>query len=208
MELKEAITKGFEKLESLTECNWPDNKRVTREKLIEAFSQTEVKPYEYLGYENQTSIGHVIRRAVKDLNKLKKTQNQILRNFILDLTNQFLCYKCYKVYNNTDKYPKSETQNICKSCCASDTIYKSSKGRQYIYDYLRDKSCVDCGETNPIVLEFDHRNPKLKVNNVSNLVRSMEKLKIEITKCDVVCANCHRIRTAKQQDWYKHINTN
>jgi hypothetical protein len=56
--------------------------------------------------------------------------------------------------------------------------------------------CVDCGVTNPIVLDFDHL--KDKKYNVSRMIHdgfSWAAIKKEIAKCEVVCANCHRIRT-------------
>lgn len=56
--------------------------------------------------------------------------------------------------------------------------------------------CIDCGETNHIVLDFDHL--KDKKYNVSRMIHdgfSWAAIKKEIAKCEVVCANCHRIRT-------------
>lgn len=56
--------------------------------------------------------------------------------------------------------------------------------------------CVDCGETNHIVLDFDHI--KDKKYNVSRMIHdgfSWKAIMKEIEKCEVVCANCHRIRT-------------
>lgn len=56
--------------------------------------------------------------------------------------------------------------------------------------------CTDCGESNPIVLDFDHL--KNKKYNISRMVHdgfSWKAIKKEIEKCEVVCANCHRIRT-------------
>ena len=75
-----------------------------------------------------------------------------------------------------------------------------------IFDYYKTHQCIDCGENNPIVLEFDHRDGVEKIDNISRLIdRSWDTIKKEIDKCDVRCANCHRIRTAKQQGWYKGI---
>lgn len=72
-----------------------------------------------------------------------------------------------------------------------------------LYDYLTENHCVDCGESNPIVLQFDHIGDN-KEYNVSFLVkngRAWSQVEKEIKKCEVVCANCHHIRTAKQQNW-------
>jgi len=59
--------------------------------------------------------------------------------------------------------------------------------------------CMDCGGSFPVVcMDFDHRDPGTKNHNVSDLVKvgSVRILEEEIAKCDIVCANCHRIRTA------------
>lgn len=68
-----------------------------------------------------------------------------------------------------------------------------------MWDYLREHPCVDCGETDPLVLEFDHLRDKLAA--ISVLIRSVERwdaVLAEIEKCEVVCANCHRRRTARR----------
>lgn len=93
----------------------------------------------------------------------------------------------------------------CKSCMA-DTIKehyeKNKKRRQRVTaKVVRLKSitpCMDCQKTYPYyVMDFDHRDGKKKIDGISRLIRS-ESLSVvmsEIAKCDIVCANCHRIRT-------------
>jgi hypothetical protein len=76
-----------------------------------------------------------------------------------------------------------------------------------ILEFLRGHPCVDCGETDPVVLEFDHLRDK--VRNVSAMVNARmpwRAIEAEIEKCDVVCANCHRRRTAQriQSFRYRH----
>jgi len=45
-------------------------------------------------------------------------------------------------------------------------------------------------------MDFDHRDPNVKVDHVASMLSAgVNKLEAEIAKCDVVCANCHRIRT-------------
>jgi hypothetical protein len=72
-----------------------------------------------------------------------------------------------------------------------------------LHDYLRTHPCVDCGEAEVALLEFDHVDGSPKETEVSNMLgrRSWAKLLAEIGKCDVRCANCHRKRTAKQFGW-------
>lgn len=70
--------------------------------------------------------------------------------------------------------------------------------RQYIRDYLSEHPCVDCGEHDFVVLDFDHvRGEKVKAISkmVSSAGYSLETIQKEIDKCDVRCANCHRRRT-------------
>jgi hypothetical protein len=76
-------------------------------------------------------------------------------------------------------------------------------------EYLAEKGCCDCGIKDPRVLEFDHIDPKEKKYNISALLSrgtpwSSEILRSEIRKCRVICANCHRIHTVGQQDYYGH----
>ena len=77
------------------------------------------------------------------------------------------------------------------------------QNRRRVAEYLRSHPCVDCGESDPIVLEFDHRDGVVKKAKVSLLLNSngWATIKAEIEKCDVRCANCHRRRTARQFGW-------
>jgi predicted nucleic acid-binding Zn-ribbon protein len=69
--------------------------------------------------------------------------------------------------------------------------------RDLIQEIKLQKGCVDCGfNAHPEALDFDHRDPTEKLRNVSCVkTLSLKSLMDEIAKCDVVCANCHRIRT-------------
>lgn len=76
--------------------------------------------------------------------------------------------------------------------------------QERVYAYLCEHPCVDCGETDAVVLEFDHLRDKLAI--VSRLVANgvvWERVLAEIEKCDVVRANCHRRRTAQRAGFYK-----
>jgi hypothetical protein len=80
-----------------------------------------------------------------------------------------------------------------------------ARNRKYVEDYKRSHPCVDCGESDPVCLDFDHRDAVEKRVNVSKILSreaSLETLAEEIAKCDMRCANCHRRRTAKQQNWH------
>jgi len=77
--------------------------------------------------------------------------------------------------------------------------------REYIDNYLDSSACVDCGESNPNVLEFDHVKGKKKAT-ISKMIRegySIGAIQKELRKCVVRCANCHRIKTAKERGWFR-----
>ena len=82
---------------------------------------------------------------------------------------------------------------------------KRQEKRDWLFEYLNNHPCVDCGETNKIVLEFDHQDSKTKKYDVSILMLgsySLPTLIREVEKCDVRCANCHMKRTAEDQEWW------
>jgi hypothetical protein len=69
---------------------------------------------------------------------------------------------------------------------------------RFLLEYFRSRPCVDCGEHDPLVLEFDHLGDKRFTIGRALPDRSWESLLAEIEKCEVVCANCHRRRTARR----------
>ena len=79
-----------------------------------------------------------------------------------------------------------------------------------VFEYLTDHPCVNCGESDPIVLEFDHRSGSDKVDNISNLVThsSWERIELEIQKCDVICAICHRRKSAAEFNYKRLVFVN
>jgi len=81
--------------------------------------------------------------------------------------------------------------------------------RQHLLEYLGDKSCGVCGFSDPRVLEFDHIDPTTKSFGIAKAINdkmSWPKILAEIEKCQILCANCHKIKTAEQNKWYKHVH--
>ena len=67
---------------------------------------------------------------------------------------------------------------------------------------LRNVPCADCGGVfPPYVMDFDHRDPTQKSFEITRVAGRVNRQKLleEIAKCDIVCSNCHRVRTYKQQ---------
>lgn len=68
------------------------------------------------------------------------------------------------------------------------------RNRVFVDEYLKNHPCVDCGEADPLVLDFDHVFG-VKLKSISAMISAGTKLftlKEEIMKCQVRCANCHR----------------
>ena len=127
------------------------------------------------------------------------------------------CTKCLKELPFTSfhrsKGNKDGYAYFCKSCARQAVslsrdierhkgivIARKKLLRDFVTQYLSSHPCVDCGESNIIVLEFDHTRGK-KIEPVSVMVvrgHSIKNIAKEIEKCDVRCANCHRIATAKR----------
>lgn len=77
---------------------------------------------------------------------------------------------------------------------------------QYLKEYLSKRPCIDCGESDITVLEFDHRDKSKKFKAVSSLIRygyPINVIRKEMDKCDIRCANCHRRKTSRDFKWFK-----
>ena len=116
-----------------------------------------------------------------------------------------ICRECMKLYIR--EHYKNNTQYYVEKARRRNKLYREQTHRK-IFEYLSSHPCVDCGEADPIVLEFDHKNKETKLAAVSEMIsrlKSWNIILIEIRKCEVRCANCHRRKTAKQQGWYLYI---
>lgn len=129
------------------------------------------------------------------------------------------CPKC-KVTKSSNEYSshKGKLATYCKPC-----FRLFMKGKDYTRDKEKDKKrkstrrstnkalldnivkssqCMDCGTTDYRIMEFDHRDEK-RFNIADGVSRYTSVLLSEIEKCDIVCANCHRRRTAITRQWMK-----
>jgi hypothetical protein len=133
------------------------------------------------------------------------------------------CSVCHRsdVEFHKNKAKADGLQTICKGCKKETgaKYFQDSKGhhralnkerkrkaRQWLFDYLKSHPCVDCSESDPVILEFDHRSDKLMgISAMMSLGFSIPKIEAEIAKCDVRCVSCHRKKTAKDFEWYKDL---
>lgn len=82
--------------------------------------------------------------------------------------------------------------------CVSARSDNRFGGREFMAQVKLQSGCVDCGYNEyACALDFDHRPGETKTRNIASMVGfSLDKIIEEMSKCDVVCANCHRIRTS------------
>jgi hypothetical protein len=102
---------------------------------------------------------------------------------------QSWCKACHCLYTR-QHYRKNKAYYMRKA------IKHKERRLQYVLDHLSTCFCVDCGENDSIVLEFDHVKG-VKEFNILKAARSgmgLTRLKQEMAKCEIRCANCHRRR--------------
>ncbi len=139
------------------------------------------------------------------------------------------CSTCRRELAVTDFNVRSRSadgrQSVCRTCNAArarryyaENLQKHRRAvaaqvaktraahLRRIGEYLLTHPCVDCGEADIRVLDFDHRVGTNKVAEVMKLAKaaySWERVQEEIAKCDVRCRNCHAIATYRRlgSDW-------
>lgn len=116
------------------------------------------------------------------------------------------CRVCTSEYG-IDHYNKNKADYIAR--VRKNNIRYGQESVEYVINYLLTHPCIDCGEDDIIILEFDHKDGKNKKQTVSYLIRGnypISTIKKEIEKCDVRCANCHRRKTINERgDSYKYL---
>lgn len=88
-------------------------------------------------------------------------------------------------------------RHLCIPCYSKSKQPRKNRIKEEFNEWKKTLSCSICGNSDYRVLEFHHRNPSEKEYSISNMIDSgigKEKLNNEISKCDVLCANCHRIK--------------
>jgi len=76
-------------------------------------------------------------------------------------------------------------------------LYKRrQKNKEFVLEIQSKNGCIDCGESHPACLDFHHRNPEEKEIEIAIAIEdwSLERLKKEIVKYEILCSNCHRKR--------------
>lgn len=82
-----------------------------------------------------------------------------------------------------------------------DKTARKLERRRFILEYKSTHPCIDCGESDPVCLQFDHRDPSQKEGEAHEWLKwKMERILAEMAKCDIRCANCHLKRHARERE--------
>jgi hypothetical protein len=121
---------------------------------------------------------------------------------------QVYCRECTR-RRGREHYLRNTSYYIAKARKRNPIDRRALRAR--ILEYLASHPCVDCGEADPAVLDFDHVEPDCKRIEVARMIgrgHSWAAIQSEISKCVVRCANDHRRRTARQFNWYRSVQAN
>ncbi len=106
-----------------------------------------------------------------------------------------MCRSCRSAYKR-EHYLKNKRRYIDQAQARKDALYLERT--RYLLEFFDEHPCVDCGERDPIVLEFDHLADKTFSIGQALPYRNWQSILEEIEKCEVVCRNCHRRRESRR----------
>ena len=112
-----------------------------------------------------------------------------------------LCKEIKSIDNFYNKNKNNTKSSLCKKCFIEDIQKRQIKNKLKAINYLGGK-CQKCGYSCPQALTFHHRDIKSKELMWNKLKRlSWSKILKEITKCDLLCSNCHILVHSNLQLW-------
>lgn len=133
-------------------------------------------------------------------NNPKPLAEYSLRNKVTGRRHAF-CKDCHTAYRHSH-YILHKSKYLLKA--KKWNKKQTSALRTFLFSYLKEHPCVDCGEDDLRVLDFDHVGKKFM--GIAQMVRncySLAAILREIRCCKVRCANCHRIKTFSRGNYWK-----
>ena len=131
------------------------------------------------------------------MNKICPKHNEVMTG------NKLRCKSCNREYQ---KKWRLQNIDIQRQRVRENNKRLKMRNMEYVCNILSKSGCVICGESDPVVLDFDHITGFIKEDTISNLIKrnaSIENIQLEIDKCQILCANCHRRKTAQDFNWFK-----
>lgn len=121
------------------------------------------------------------------------------------------CAMCFSSYPEDFYRPHRKKHGVvykrkqCKFCVEKVRRKRRINQRRFFENYKAKKGCADCGTKDARVLDFHHTNKEDKSYTIGEEIgkgKSNSTLMLEVEKCIVLCANCHRIRHYKEKENY------
>ncbi|MEK7115242.1 MAG: hypothetical protein AAB847_02695 [Patescibacteria group bacterium] len=117
------------------------------------------------------------------------------------MINRKYCAYCQKLYPETSfgvaltTKDKVYRRRKCRNCYRLTKQNLIKKHYDWLNNYKRTQGCERCKIADPRVLDFHHKNKQDKLFGIGGFRRSVGfgRIQKEIKKCEIVCANCHRI---------------
>lgn len=146
-----------------------------------------VLEFDHVGSKTM-EVGKLVREAYR------------LERVIAEIANcELVCASCHR------RRPRRRAHSWRQQRVDDDPRPLRRRNLLFLQHYLESTPCVDCGEVDPAVLDFDHVGVKrYGVVQLAYREASIASLEREIAECEVRCANCHRRRTIVQQRQFRH----
>lgn len=119
---------------------------------------------------------------------------------------EVMCANCHQrfTWSTRPAHYRRPADSIANPLVASFRAAANARNHELVLQVLSDARCADCREPDPLVLQFDHITDK--IDDIAWLVGSgcsPIRLRRELSKCEIRCANCHRRRTAQSGAWFR-----
>jgi hypothetical protein len=149
-----------------------------------------VLEFDHVGAK-RTEVGKLVREAYR-LDRIKAE----IENCVL------VCANCHRRRTAT----RIQSWRVAPEWRLSQSTRPlRARNLLFLLEYLQSEPCVDCGEADPVVLDFDHVGEKrCGVVRLAGRECSLSALEREIAQCEVRCANCHRRRTIIDQKHFRN----
>lgn len=149
----------------------------------------------HLKYEEKFRVANNTILECSTCKKEKKASEFVWKNKERGIRHN-CCKECQAIASR--KHYVNNKEKCIKSAAICNRSIKRKLTKKLV-DYLREHPCVDCGESRPLRLEFDHVRGK-KLFNISDGVKRQfkwDRFIAEIEKCEIRCSNCHAEKTAR-----------
>ena len=109
------------------------------------------------------------------------------------------CRSCQRLKDETAFYLRGDgikRFNRCRPCIAKETAEQKRKIYEWVDNHKSTQGCEQCGTKDKRCLQLHHRDSSTKKHSVATLIGKgyiFKTVRVEVAKCEVLCANCHSI---------------